>query len=326
MHPPISLHFDLSSSSSSWLRFSSPQYQTMSSTATSLVPWAGPHHTRRNRPPPVRRRSLSTVTTTTSNASHAGVTLAEWEVASISELHSSQAPSPIDFEAAFKPYVRLRSQSLINSSSNMPRFRRPPAARGDRVVADSTSNLPLYPRRLSTLPPLPDQKEEEPDKSRKFGMKGLLSTITSRLDPKESSSRRRESALKLTVIDSLLTRFFPYIIASTTSGESDYTLVPPVRPQIDQGRPLSFTYDSASRRITGLEDWEIHFPNELQDPFAGLEVSVTEMAQITSLSSAYDIYKLLSRRIVRKLESLASTAKTQIPKAFKRTSASSFRY
>lgn len=41
------------------------------------------------------------------------------------------------------------------------------------------------------------------------------------------------------------------------------------------------------------------------------------MEHISSLSSAYDIYKLLSRRITQKLESLASTAKARIPKAFK---------
>jgi P21-Rho-binding domain len=43
------------------------------------------------------------------------------------------------------------------------------------------------------------------------------------------------------------------------------------------------------------------------------------MEHITSSSSAFDIYKLLSRRITQKLESLASTAKARIPKAFKCT-------
>jgi hypothetical protein len=98
-----------------------------------------------------------------------------------------------------------------------------------------------------------------------------------------------------------------------------HTPVPPVRPVLDSPRPLSFTYDPERRRLTGLEDWQIHFPNEPRDPFAGLEVLESEMEHTTSHSSAYDIYKLLSRRITQKLESLALKAKTRIPQAFKCT-------
>jgi hypothetical protein len=104
--------------------------------------------------------------------------------------------------------------------------------------------------------------------------------------------------------------------ASETSVESDRTLIPLTSPVIDVQRPLSLTYDEETQRFTGLEAWDTVFPSETRDPFAGLGALVPHTEDIAPLSPTQQREALITR-IVQKLESLTSSAKSRLPNAIK---------
>lgn len=258
----------------------------MSGYATPTTPTNGAGPQRNSRLS--RRRVVSDSAVTTSSASGPRRTLlADMPEPSISDLHSSKAPSSINFDSItqhFRSQWRSTPQSSSPSSPLTPQYHSTtaePLSQGRGSARDP----PMTPF-VFTIGP-----EKEHLHERKASIKRLFSSVSSRLDPRKLSRRR----------------------PSETSVESDQTVVPHDLPVIDIERPLSLTFDEDTQRFTGLEAWDTLFPHETRDPFAGLGVPVPHTEDISPLSPAQQRQALTSR-IIQKLESLTSGAKSRLPK------------
>jgi len=166
--------------------------QIMSSAASSPVGRAG-HRSLRSRPPTVRRRTFSnSVMTTTSSGSLPRVTLAEWQVPSLSDLHSSNAGSQVDLDAIIRRHFSPLRRNSGSTSDDVPKLRRSSTAASRRAAVGISQTSPVYPRPVSILPPLPPKREGEAFISRRSQTRAFRSDVAPRPDPQETSIRRRE--------------------------------------------------------------------------------------------------------------------------------------
>jgi hypothetical protein len=139
-----------------------------------------------------RRRVLSESAVTASSASGPQRTLlADLPEPSISDLHSSKSPSPINFDTFaqhFRSQWRQTPDSSDPSSPSTPRHQstrvEPPRQRRE-PARDPPTHPPMTPFVLTLAP------EKEPLHERKTSIKRLFSSV-SRLDPRKLSRRRRE--------------------------------------------------------------------------------------------------------------------------------------
>jgi hypothetical protein len=168
----------------------------MSSAASSPVGRAGLRNPR-NRPSFVRRRTFSnSITTTTSNGSLPRVTLAEWQVPSLSDLHSSNAGSQIDLEAIIRYHFSAPRRNSGSTSADVPRLHRASTTTSRRAAVRVSQNSPTFHRPISVIPPPTSNREEGANISRRPQTRGFLSNITSRPDPQGTSILRRECSLQ----------------------------------------------------------------------------------------------------------------------------------
>jgi hypothetical protein len=173
----------------------------MSSVASSTVGRAGPRRSPRQFPAAARKRTFSASVSTTSNGSLPRVTLAEWQVPSLSDFHSSKAGSPIELDVILQRHFPTGRDQSGGSSGNGARLHRATTTGSRRTSLVPKRDTSVYPRRMSALPPLPAlEKEDEVDVSRRPGIRGILSTVTSRLDSKDPCMRRREHPVQLLCI------------------------------------------------------------------------------------------------------------------------------
>jgi hypothetical protein len=164
----------------------------MSSAASSPMGRAG-HHNLRHRPSTVRRYTFSTsITTTTSNGSLPRVTLAEWPVPSLSDLHSSNAGSQIDIEAVIRHIFSNSTRNSSSTSAEGPTLYRTSTAASRRAAVKFYQNSPAYSQPMAFGPSPTRKRGEEADISRRPQTRRFLSDTTPRLDPQEFSILRRE--------------------------------------------------------------------------------------------------------------------------------------
>jgi hypothetical protein len=140
-----------------------------------------------------RRRVLSESAVTASSASGPQRTLlADLPEPSISDLHSSKSPSPINFDTFaqhFRSQWRQTPDSSDPSSPSTPRHhstRVEPPSQGHHPARDTPTQPPMTPFVLTLAP------EKEQLNERKTSIKRLFSCVSSRLDPRKLSRRRRE--------------------------------------------------------------------------------------------------------------------------------------